>query len=169
MQRYELIIQCRLPNQAMTFSTHLITELEMMMLRTEDIDPKVRSLVELMNHMGFRTHASCQGHGFPVNRLKPYVAFRCDIRRAAALETLLRQDAESMKPALMWGWQVTASFDENINLIFILKTNNPHTAHYRWMRSSIDQDLTTLSKFVIKSGELCEDTGKSSCRAKIDK
>lgn len=29
------------------------------------IDPDIRALVAAMNVHGFRTYASCQGHGFP--------------------------------------------------------------------------------------------------------
>lgn len=36
------------------------------------IDPDIRALVAAMNVHGFRTYASCQGHGFPVTKLPPY-------------------------------------------------------------------------------------------------
>lgn len=62
------------------------------------IDPDIRTLVAAMNVHGFRTYASCQGHGFPVTKLPPYIAFACPVKMAALLEQRLRQDAESMIP-----------------------------------------------------------------------
>lgn len=59
-----------------------------------------------MNIHGFRTYASCQGHGFPVTKLPPYIAFACPVKMAALLEQRLRQDAESAIPRLAWGWSV---------------------------------------------------------------
>lgn len=73
------------------------------------IDPDIRALVAAMNVHGFRTYASCQGHGFPVTKLPPYIAFVCPVKKAALLEQRLRQDAESMMPRLLWGWSVGAS------------------------------------------------------------
>lgn len=58
------------------------------------IDPEIRALVAAMNIHGFRTYASCQGHGFPVTKLPPYIAFACPVKMAALLEQRLRQDAE---------------------------------------------------------------------------
>ncbi|HEM8794085.1 hypothetical protein ACE3JA_20000 [Enterobacter hormaechei subsp. xiangfangensis] len=40
------------------------------------IDPEIEGLVVFMNQMGFRTYASCQGHGIPVHRVKPYIENR---------------------------------------------------------------------------------------------
>ncbi len=70
------------------------------------IDPDIRALVAAMNVHGFRTYASCQGHGFPVTKLLPYIAFACPVKMAALLEQRLRQDAESAIPRLTWGWSV---------------------------------------------------------------
>ncbi|MEH5573194.1 hypothetical protein PO590_14055 [Raoultella ornithinolytica] len=134
-----------------------------MQFRRKGIDPKVLGLVETMNNAGFITHASCQGHGLPVSQLKPYVAFRCDTGQAGVLEALLRKDAESVSPELKWGWQITASFDENINLVFTLQANNPHEKRYHWMRSSVDHDLITLSYFIIKAVELRNHLGNRTC------
>ncbi len=44
------------------------------------IDPDIRALVAAMNVHGFRTYASCQGHGFPVTKLPPYIAFACPVK-----------------------------------------------------------------------------------------
>lgn len=70
------------------------------------IDPEIRATVAAMNIHGFRTYASCQGHGFPVTKLPPYIAFACPVKMAALLEQRLRQDAESAIPRLAWGWSV---------------------------------------------------------------
>ena len=59
------------------------------------IDPDIRTLVAAMNVHGFRTYASCQGHGFPVTKLPPYIAFACPVKMAALLEQRLRQDGPS--------------------------------------------------------------------------
>ena len=67
------------------------------------IDPDIRALVAAMNVHGFRTYASCQGHGFPVTKLPPYIAFVCPVKKAALLEQRLRQDAESMMTFLLAG------------------------------------------------------------------
>ena len=39
------------------------------------IDEDIRYLVACMNAYGFRTYASCQGHGYPVDSVMPYIAF----------------------------------------------------------------------------------------------
>ena len=82
------------------------------------IDTDIRALVAAMNVHGFRTYASCQGHGFPVTKLPPYIAFVCPVKKAALLEQRLRQDAESMMPRLLWGWSVGASFNSDLQLCF---------------------------------------------------
>ncbi len=43
------------------------------------IDQRIIPLVTCMNKKGMETYASCQGHGFPLDKLKPYVAFRTDL------------------------------------------------------------------------------------------
>ncbi|WP_097295151.1 hypothetical protein, partial [Escherichia coli] len=90
------------------------------------IDPDIRALVAAMNVHGFRTYASCQGHGFPVTKLPPYIAFACPVKMAALLEQRLRQDAESMMPRLLWGWSVGASFNSDFQLCFRLQPEGPH-------------------------------------------
>lgn len=67
------------------------------------VDADIRGLVATMNVHGFRTYASCQGHGFPVDRIKPYVAFTSSQSEAARLARMLREDAESPVPQLLWG------------------------------------------------------------------
>lgn len=62
------------------------------------IVPENRALVHAMNAHGFRTYASCQGHGFPVTTLPPYIAFICPVRMTILTEQRLRKDAESVMP-----------------------------------------------------------------------
>lgn len=71
------------------------------------IDPKIQNLVACMNTCGMKTYASCQGHGFPVRKLLPYVAFMAPLPLAQNLARLVREDAESLSPRLCWGWEVT--------------------------------------------------------------
>ncbi|EDW4374599.1 hypothetical protein AAA67_005598, partial [Salmonella enterica subsp. diarizonae] len=75
------------------------------------IDPKIQRLVTCMNTCSMKTFASCQGHGFPVRRLLPYVAFTASLHQAQQLARRVREDAESPFPDLHWGWEVTARFN----------------------------------------------------------
>lgn len=104
------------------------------------IDPDIRALVAAMNVHGFRTYASCQGHGFPVTKLPPYIAFVCPVKKAALLEQRLRQDAESMMPRLLWGWSVGASFNSDLQLCFRLQPEGPHY----WQKQREFQDRRTV-------------------------
>lgn len=70
------------------------------------IEPAIRTLVATLNAHGYRTYASCQGHGFPVVHRPPYVAFLCSHQDAVWLARKLRKDAESYTPRLFWGWSV---------------------------------------------------------------
>ncbi|MGJ7067281.1 hypothetical protein ABM016_18630 [Morganella morganii] len=95
------------------------------------IDPEIRALVAAMNTRGFRTYASCQGHGFPRIRLLPYVAFVCPEKQAARLEQRLRQDSESETPCLSWGWSVRGAFNSDFQLCFRLQPEAPRN-WYQW-------------------------------------
>ncbi|APL06686.1 hypothetical protein [Escherichia coli] len=108
------------------------------------IDPDIRALVAAMNVHGFRTYASCQGHGFPVTKLPPYIAFVCPVKMAALLEQRLRQDAESVMPRLMWGWSVGVSFSSDLQLCFRLQPEAPHCWYHRYCRRSLRADFRTL-------------------------
>lgn len=39
------------------------------------INPLIEPLVKTFNQCGFSTYASCQGHDWPVDYRKPYIAF----------------------------------------------------------------------------------------------
>lgn len=80
------------------------------------IDSDIRTLVIALNVCGFDTFASCQGHGFPCDRIQPYIAFYAPQDKVRVLERRLREDMESGKPELNWGWWVTASFDSGYRL-----------------------------------------------------
>ncbi|HFO2377584.1 TPA: hypothetical protein ACHJGB_003663 [Escherichia coli] len=108
------------------------------------IDPEIRALVAAMNIHGFRTYASCQGHGFPVTKLLPYIAFVCPVKMAALLEQRLRQDAESAIPRLTWGWSVKGAFNSEFQLCFRLQPDAPHYWYNRYCCHSLCADFRTL-------------------------
>jgi len=101
-----------------------------------------------MNHYGFTTYASCQGHYFPVDRVKPYVAFMASSERAKRLACKVRSDAESPHPFLCWGWEVTASFNSQFELCYLLSPTNPHRRIFRYQRKAIDHDLRWMCELI---------------------
>lgn len=108
------------------------------------IDPKIQRLVTCMNTCGMKTFASCQGHGFPVRRLLPYVAFTASLHQAQQLARRVREDAESPFPDLYWGWEVTARFNNQFMLCWRLAPVNPHHHWYRYWRKTLDKDFQQL-------------------------
>lgn len=104
------------------------------------IDPKIQRLVTCMNTCGMKTFASCQGHGFPVRRLLPYVAFMASLH----LARLVREDAESPFPNLYWGREVTARFNNRFMLCWRLAPVNPRHHWYRYWRKTLDKDFQQL-------------------------
>lgn len=114
------------------------------MNKTFIIDPKIRALVISMNIYGFETYASCQGHGFPVRQQYPYIAFRSSLSHAINLARLLRNDAESDTPELMWGWEVTPLFNEVFSLCFRLSPTAPRRYLYRYWRGTLDHDFSKI-------------------------
>lgn len=116
------------------------------------IDEDIRYLVACMNAYGFRTYASCQGHGYPVDSVMPYIAFRCRTEPVSRLSRYLREDAESGESELNWGWDITGSFDSAHLLCFRLSPTKPHNITCRWRRKTIRHDLTALPAFIKVSG-----------------
>ena len=114
-----------------------------------NIDERIRPLVNAFNVCGFRTFASCEGHGFPVHRLPPYVAFYSSIILAAKLERMLRRDAESLTPNLLWGWTLTATFNSSDELGFALRAIKPHCNFHRYFRNTLNADISTLSGMLL--------------------
>ncbi|EOF6511135.1 hypothetical protein ACK1C0_002774 [Salmonella enterica] len=108
------------------------------------IDPKIRDLVVSMNIYGFETYASCHGHGFPVRKQYPYIAFRSPLSRAKVLAQLIRNDAESDTPQLMWGWEVAPLFNEVFSLCFRLSPTAPRRYYYRYWRGTLDHDFSKI-------------------------
>lgn len=117
------------------------------------IDPEIKGLVAFMNQMGFRTYASCQGHGIPVHRVKPYIAFRADIDKVKQLEKILRIDSESPSPVLNWGWSIKGSFDGDFELVFRLAPENPRIIFSRYRRGSLGKDFSNIIKLLASFGE----------------
>lgn len=116
------------------------------------VDADIRGLVAVLNAHGFRTYASCQGHGFPVDRIKPYVAFTSSQPEAAGLARMLRADAESSAPQLLWGWEVTASFNSAFRLCFRLHPTGPHHGWLRYCRSSLRKDFGNICQMLKSAG-----------------
>lgn len=112
------------------------------------VDAGISRLVAAMNIHGFRTYASCQGHGFPVDKIKPYIAFTSRQSDAARLARLLREDAESPVPLLRWGWEVTASFNGTYRLCFRLHPTGPHYWWVRYCRRSLTEDFSSIVQMV---------------------
>lgn len=119
---------------------------------TSVVDADIRGLVAAMNVHGFRTYASCQGHGFPADRIKPYVAFTSSQSEAARLACMLREDAESSAPELLWGWEVTASFNSVFRLCFRLHPTGAHHWWLRYCRSSLRKDFGNIGQMLKSAG-----------------
>jgi hypothetical protein len=112
------------------------------------IDPEIEELVVFMNKMGFRTYASCQGHGIPVHRVKPYIAFRAEIDKVKQLEKILRIDSESPSPILNWGWSIIGNFDCDFELVFRLAPENPRIFLLRYRRGALREDFSNIIKLL---------------------
>ena len=119
------------------------------MRKRHAIDSDVLPLVITMNVCGFHTYASCQGHGFPCNRIAPYIAFYAPLGRVRMLEKRLREDMESSQPALRWGWWITASFDGHYRLGWRLQPAGPHKWLSCYYRRSVRHDFQMLSDLVL--------------------
>ncbi|WP_281111367.1 hypothetical protein [Providencia rettgeri] len=112
------------------------------------IDKNINSLVNTFNRHGFITYASCQGHSFPVDELKPYIAFKAEINKAAKFEKLLREEMESISSRLYWGWQIQGSFNCEYELCFSLRMCRSARWYYKYFRSTINKDFNTIESIV---------------------
>ena len=117
------------------------------------IDKDIRYLVACINAHEFRTYASCQGYGLPVDSIMPYIAFTSSVAKASRLSQCLREDAESGDPVLNWGWDITGSFDSTYSLCFRLSPTKPHNHLSRWRRGSLRGDFNVIACYVKKQGE----------------
>jgi hypothetical protein len=92
--------------------------------RNDPLDRNIVPLVNALTELGFETRSSCHGHcrNFA---LPPYVTFESAVVDAASISRILRDDAESGRPRLYWGWRVDAGFDDAHRLYFRITTDNP--------------------------------------------
>ncbi|WP_133462488.1 hypothetical protein [Scandinavium goeteborgense] len=111
------------------------------------IDPKIRALVAVMISNGFKTFASCEGHGF-FTKTAPYVAFYADINSAARLDRMLNNDSMLSQPVLRWLWQLTGGFDNASRLTWTLRPVNPFNKIDRYRRASLYHDFLILADFI---------------------
>lgn len=44
------------------------------------IDPLIEPLVKAFNQCGFSAYASCQGHRWSIDDVKPYISFKSEIK-----------------------------------------------------------------------------------------
>ncbi|EJD6615571.1 hypothetical protein AB6F64_21895 [Providencia hangzhouensis] len=113
------------------------------------IDPLIEPLVKTFNQCGFSTYASCQGHGWPVDYWKPYIAFISTTEHAGRLERRLREDMESPFPKLNWGWMINGGFNDTYQLCFSLRLCGHRRGYYRYWRPSINHDFAVIEKILI--------------------
>ncbi|BDH20890.1 hypothetical protein PrNR1418_41810 (plasmid) [Providencia rettgeri] len=121
-------------------------------MKTQDyhiIDRLIEPLVKAFNQCGFRTYASCQGHGWPVDHRKPYIAFMSTKEHAARLEKRLREDMEFPLPKLNWGWMIEGRFNDAYQLCFSLRLCGNRRWVYRYWRASIDHDFAVIESMII--------------------
>lgn len=113
-----------------------------------DVDKDILPLVLTMNKFGYITYASCQGHCFPVDRVKPYIAFKTTEMNAANLERLLRNDLESKKGQLHWFWCITGTLNHNYELVYSLAPHNPRYHYYRYRRKTLEQEFIIIQQLI---------------------
>ncbi|HHN8583425.1 TPA: hypothetical protein ACRR2I_003955 [Providencia rettgeri] len=101
------------------------------------------------NQCGFSTYASCQGHDWPVDYRKPYIAFISTTEYAGRLEQRLREDMESPLPKLNWGWMIEGGFNDAYQLCFALRLCGHGRWYYRYWRPSINHDFAVIEKILI--------------------
>jgi hypothetical protein len=111
------------------------------------IDPSIVALVGAMNvDQVIRTTGSCGGHGLPFVTAPPYVSFKCNIRIAAALAEILRNDGDSVHSKLNYFWQITARFDVGTELTYILEVPaiSSRVERFRATRGKLDHDIKSM-------------------------
>ena len=112
------------------------------------IDPLIEPLVKTFNQCGFSTYASCQGHGWPIDDIKPYISFKSEIKHAAMLAKLLRGDSESSHPRLNWGWGITGHFNQDFELCFRFAPEGAHRHRSKYLRSTFIHDFKVISMWI---------------------
>lgn len=122
----------------------------------DEIDPKVKPLVDAMNETGFiETFASCQGH--VLHSKPPYVAFKASVEVSAEIQKLLVDPFWRYNPALNCCWTIEASFNGRYELSYCLFSKKYNALAsgglFSWGRMALarkcmDQDLLTLANIV---------------------
>lgn len=108
------------------------------------IEKDIQKIVSVFNISGFKTFASCQGHGIRVDKVSPYISFYASTEQTAALEKKLRQDSLSDSPELLWNWYIEGTFDSEYNLSFSLRMGKPKKWYYKYSRKSIQKDFNSM-------------------------
>jgi hypothetical protein len=119
-------------------------------LQLSVIDERIAGLVSLLNSAPFiRTIASCEGHGWPFITLAPYVSFKCPSGVAAAIAVKLQSDFYSGKAELAYFWELTARFDDDGDLTYVLSIPGVSSKGARRVtRSGLDSDFHLLRRWV---------------------
>ena len=128
----------------------------------DEIDPKIKPLIEAMNATGaIKTVASCQGH---FDRRNPYISFKSALSVAAYLERIFREDSASDKRKFFLSWKIEPCFDQNYELSYVirletcdvnnrLETCNMNDLIDRFIiliirRKALDADLATMEHII---------------------
>ncbi|WP_407579586.1 hypothetical protein [Citrobacter koseri] len=109
-----------------------------------EVDDKIVDLVKAMNDSGYETFASCQGHNFPIDVVKPYIAFKAPTQHVGALEKLLRDDIESIEGKMKWFWCIQGSFNDHYELVYSLSPHTPCKKRYKYVRKTLDADFKSI-------------------------
>ncbi|EAB6419158.1 hypothetical protein D6S13_24525 [Salmonella enterica subsp. enterica] len=118
------------------------------------IDPLIEPLVKTFNQYGFSTYASCQGHGWPIDDIKPYISFKSEIKHAVRLAKLLRDDSESSHPRLNRGWGITGHFNHDFELCFRFAPEGAHRYRAKYFRSTFIHDFTVIARWITSNQRL---------------
>ncbi|WP_407902045.1 hypothetical protein [Providencia rustigianii] len=117
------------------------------------IDPQIEPLVNIFNQCGLMTYASCQGHGWPIDDVKPYISFKSEIKHTARLAKLLRDDSESSHPRLNWGG-ITGHFNQDFELCFRFAPEGAHRYRAKYFRSTFIHDFTVIARWITSNQRL---------------
>lgn len=118
------------------------------------IEAKIKALVDAMNATGgIQTVASCEGHWW--RRRAPYIYFKGPLNIAQLIERHIRSLCWSENPGSNFDWTVSAQFNEQLDLTFLLHAPfldriSQSTCRSIWTlgvrRTLVDFDLSTMVK-----------------------
>lgn len=116
----------------------------------EEIEPKIKNLVETFNEVGFETHASCQGHRMCLGKASaPYIAFRTDNQqKLCAFAKLISDDQMLMQPNLFWVWKIEPCFNCDFKIDYRLTMSSAYRWRTRFSRNRIDKDFQTIGNLL---------------------